>query len=462
MPDAVLVYPYFRPPHDKSIFRFPPLGLGYIASYLRENGVSVEIVDCTFRNEREVISRIRKLNSSVIGIYSMFTMENNSLKLARLLRENCDLLAAGGPFPSIYPEMFLQDFDVAVMGEGEQTMLEIIKSLTGEIELSKIPGIAYKKSVTNEDDAKDEIVRNPQRKPISNLDSLPLPARDFFDNEDYKAYYKRIYGYTVTSIMSSRGCPFKCDFCSKPVFGELYRERSAENVVDEIEDVLSFGYERVFFQDDCFTLNERRVRDICEEILQRRLQFDWDCLSRVDSVNQETLSKMKTAGCKRIFFGIESGDNSILKIMKKQVTIEQARRAVELTASMGIKTGAFFILGYPEETDETILNTIRFATSLPLDYLSFSLPYPIPGTGLNERVKSRLKNPSSLNASIARRRFIDHTLNFQSPFSEAKLKFAIVKAMAQHKFRKRLGNSLYTLLGKPFETLTDHVFKTLK
>jgi len=177
------------------------------------------------------------------------------------------------------------------------------------------------------------------------------------------------------------------------------------------------------------------------------------------------VSKMKEAGCRRMFFGIESGNNSILKVMKKQINVEQARKAVELTAAAGIKAGAFFILGYPGETEETILDTIRFATSLPLDYLSFTLPYPIPGTGLYERVKDHLKasnSPNSLHSAVPRHSFIDHTLNFQSSFSEKKLKFAIVKAMVQFKAKKYLGNFVYPLVGKPFEVLTDRIFKALR
>jgi len=168
---------------------------------------------------------------------------------------------------------------------------------------------------------------------------------------------------------------------------------------------------------------------------------------------------MKEAGCKQIFFGIESGNNSVLEMMKKEFTIEQARKTVELTANSGIKTGAFFILGYPGETDETILNSIKFATSLPLDYVSFTLPYPIPGTRLYERIKDQV---TTLNSSELGHRFIDQKLTFHSPFSENKLKFAILKAMIQFKIKKLLGKHLYTSLGEPLEAVTDTVLKVLK
>lgn len=147
--------------------------------------------------------------------------------------------------------------------------------------------------------------------------------------------------------------------------------------------------------------------------------------------------------------------------MNKQLTVEQAKRAVELTASSGLKTGAFFILGYPGETDRTILGTIQFATSLPLDYLSFTLPYPIPGTGLYEKVKDHLNSKNSSSTVSRRHRFIDHRLNFEYDFSERKLKFAIAKATIQFRIRRHLGRPIYLLIGKPFELLTNVIFKVL-
>jgi len=457
MTDVTLIYPYFRSTFDRSIFRYPPLGLGYVASYLRKNGLSVKIVDCTFINERDALNKVRKIGSPVVGIYSMFTMEENSLRFARLLRKDCDFLVAGGPLPSVDPEKFLQYFDAVVIGEGEETMTELVQSLMKGTEPLTVPGIVYRRKSDTES---DKIVHSPRRIPIANLDSIPFPARDLFDNEAYKDYYRKICGYTVTSIISSRGCPFSCDFCSKPVFGDSYRERSAKNIVDEAEDALSLGYERIFFQDDCFTLNKNRVSKICGEILKRKLIFSWECLSRVDSVNSESILEMKTAGCKRIFFGIESGSNATLKAMNKQITVEQARNAVEIAASTKIRTGAFFILGYPGETDETILSTIQFATSLPLDYLSFTLPYPIPGTGLYEKVKNNIKDPI-FSKTNHRYRLIDHSLGFQSAFSENKLKFAIAKATMQFKAKKHM-RSLYPLFGKPMGILTDEIFKALQ
>ena len=179
MIDVLLIYPYFRPSHDHSVFRFPPLGLGYIASHLRSNNVSVQVVDCTFLDETHVIRKVRELNPSIIGIYSMYTMEENSKRFARLFKPECDLIATGGPLPSICPERFLQDFDVVVVGEGEQTMLELARS-TEHGDLSDIPGIVYNENHTSDKKAPSihsRVLFNRPRQVVADLDSLQFPAR---------------------------------------------------------------------------------------------------------------------------------------------------------------------------------------------------------------------------------------------------------------------------------------------
>jgi len=185
--------------------------------------------------------------------------------------------------------------------------------------------------------------------------------------------------------------------------------------------------------------------------------MEWECLSRVDTIDTETAQKMKQAGCVRVFFGIESGNDAVLALMNKKTTVDKARKAVFTTKSAEIQVGAFFIVGYPGETDKTILDTLKFASSLPLDYLSFTMPYPIPGTSLYDKVKDTIifddwNEPKH-------RTLTEHKLIYRSDFSEAKLKFAIVKGSVQFKLRKSLGARGYSLLGTPFERITDYVFR---
>ena len=449
-----LVYPYFRPHGDNSLFRFPPLGLGYIASFLKQSGFSVDIIDCTFISQEEAVKRIVASKPKIIGIQSMFSMREKSLEMARLLRKECGLLVVGGALPTVNPEAFLKEFDVVISGEGEQTMLELVKAFENGVNFSQVSGIVYK------DTKSGEIIRTIERERIKNLDAIPFPFREQYDNLSYKRYYLEKFGYTITTIITSRGCPYNCDFCSKPIFGNLIRNRGVVNLVDEIEEVISLGYERVWFADDCFTLDKKRLIKVCDEITNRHLKIGWECLSRVDMLDSELVRRMKQAGCLRIFFGIESGNDSILAEMKKNATAKKAEEAVRLCNAENVKVGAFFILGYPGENDETLLNTVKFASSLQLDYLSFTLPYPIPGTPLFERLKGDIIAEEYTEPNQVQ--FLKQKLLFRSHLSESNLKSAIVKGMTNFYVQKYLGRRVAKLIELPFNLLTDKVYRLLR
>jgi anaerobic magnesium-protoporphyrin IX monomethyl ester cyclase len=426
------------------------LGLGYLAAYLREHEVAVTLIDSTFHSPHDILRKVTECDPLIIGIYAMYTMEDTAQALAQQLKTPSRYLVTGGPMPSLSPPQFLEYFDIVVIGEGEQTLLEVIHALQHHSSLNNIKGIAYKT-------ATGTVTVTPSRPLIKNLDVLPHPARNLFDNSAYQNYYRQHFGYTVTSAMSSRGCPFACDFCSQPVFPASYRARNALDIVDELEEIQALGYDRVFFQDDCFTLDAKRVDTICREILKRDLVIQWECLSRVDSINPQLVHTMKQAGCQRIYFGIESGTDRILSIMNKAFTVEQARKAVVQAAAAGIQVGAFFIIGYPGETDDTMLQTLDFALSLPANYLGFTLPYPIPGTPLFHRVKTRLRPPPQPSRWP---RIVDHTLHYQSRFSERKLRFAIAIGTSRFLIKKH-SPRLHHLIDKPLAVIAAHLFRRL-
>jgi anaerobic magnesium-protoporphyrin IX monomethyl ester cyclase len=452
MVKVTLVYPYF-PRKDNSIFRFPPLGLGYLAAALKKHGFAVELVDGTFLSKEKAVEQVKRSKTQIIGIYSMFSMKKDSLKLALLFKGHCDLLVTGGPLPTLDPSDFLDVFDVAVIGEGEDTIVELAECLEKGSPISSVNGIAYKDA--------GMVKFTPSRDFVRDLDTLPFPARELFDNNEYKGYYFKRYGYTTTPLISSRGCPFSCDFCSRPVFGTSFRSRSPKNIVNEVEEIASLGYERVWFADDCFTLDSEHLKRVCDLLIQRGVDIGWECLSRVDTLDSEVARSMKRGGCIRVFFGIESGNDSVLSIMNKRISTAQAQKAVHVAKETGLQVGAFFIVGYPGESDETVLDTVRFASGLPLDYLSFTLPYPIPGTALYERVKDNGGNIIHDWEEPMNRALIRHKLLYGSSFSETKLKFAIGKAQLQFRTRKLLGDSTYDIVGAPFERLTDLAFKAI-
>ena len=449
MTRILLIYPYFRSGHHRSSFRFPPLGLGYLASSLISRGYHPQILDCTFLERGEARRRAIDAKADIVGVYSMVTMFQESLMFARLLRDHCDLLIAGGPLPSCDPSSFWDDFDLVVKGEGEFAIAEIASAYEAGTGYGKIEGLTYRQEGST--------IETPKRELQLDLDQIPFPARNLFSNRMYIDYWKKHFGYSATTVMTTRGCPFSCEFCSNAVFGTSYRERSSENVLNEVEETLALGYERIHFADDVFTLNKMRIMQICEDIQCRGLDFKWECLGRVDSIDEATAAAMKKAGCDRIFFGIESGDEATLRLMGKRISLDQAGRAIGAAISAGLKTGAFFILCYPGEDDDQVLKTIRFATSLPLDYLSFTMPYPLPGTRLFERVKNKAVRDWKGETSL----LSDHTLTFESRFSESKMKFAILKGQVQFGIRKRLGSRAF-LVNKPIEMVTDRVFRIMK
>jgi anaerobic magnesium-protoporphyrin IX monomethyl ester cyclase len=460
MSKVLLIYPYFRPSNDRSVFRFPPLGISSLASSLLEAGHQVRILDCTFMNKPEAEKQALQVKAEVVGIYCMVTMLDDCLWFARQLRLSTRLLMVGGPLPTCDPQAFLEDFDVVVRGEGESTVQELLQAYSTGDDYSSIAGITCSRKTSVDGKAGNETISNPDRPFNQDLDSLPFPARQLLPNQSYIQFGRKKYGYSITTLMSTRGCPYDCEFCSNVIFGGSYRERSARNVVDEIEQALACGYDRISFADDVFTMRQKRVLEVCEEIQKRGLQFNWECLARVDSIDDATYGEMYRAGCRRVYFGIESGDDTVLKLMNKKITSDGARHAVLAAHQAGLEVGAFFILFYPGESNQTVLNTLHFATSLPLDYLGLTMPYPLPGTALYARVKGQIKREWHPAESV----FGSHVLIYNAEFSEAKMWFGIIKGRAQFEINRRLrrwGKLRPFILGC-FELPTDWLLSRLR
>ena len=460
MSKVLLIYPYFRPPNDRSVFRFPPLSISYLASSLLAAGHEVQVLDCTFISKPDALAKALETEAEVVGIYCMVTMLDDCLWLARQLRPGTALLMVGGPLPTCDPYAFIRDFDVVVRGEGETTVLELLLAYSSGTDFSTIPGITMLRKTSLDGNGAEETISTPDRPFIKDLDSLPFPARQLLPNQSYIQFGRKKYGYSITTVMSTRGCPYECEFCSNVIFGGSYRERSATNVVDEVEQALSFGYDRISFADDVFTLRKKRVLEVCTEIKQRGLQFYWECLARVDSLDDATYMEMYAAGCRRVYFGIESGDDTILKLMNKKITAEQARHAVIAAHHAGLEVGAFFILFYPGETNHTVLNTLHFTTTLPLDYLGLTMPYPLPGTKLYDRVRGQIKRDWNPGESV----FGSHVLIYNADFSETKMWFGIIKGRAQFEINHRLRRlgKLAPFILRLFEITTDWLLTKLR
>lgn len=359
-----------------------PLGLASIAAFLEHNGVDVKIIDAwaLALNYEDIVNEVKEIEADIIGITMVSPRYNQAKKTAEAARRGCPnaTIVLGGPHPSALPTETLQDIpevDICVIGEGEQTMLDLVNALSDGDRLHNIKGIAFR--------TEDSVVVTDPRPPIKDLDSLPMPARHLFPIEKYKTHppYGRKNPYMT--MMTSRGCPFSCAYCSKETFGNRLRMMSAKKVVEEIEFLVNqYGTKEIHFYDDTFTVNMKRVRGICDEIIDRKIDIIWSCTTRVNVINEELLRKMKEAGCWLISYGVESGSQEILDAMGKGITIEQVSEAFKMTRKQGIKILAFFMMGFLGETEEDIQKTIDFSKQLKPDFVSWDILKIFPGSKL--------------------------------------------------------------------------------
>ena len=416
--DVVLIYPQ-RAPRKGRHWIMPSLGLAYLAASLRREGVSVRQIDHTFQDRADVLAEVDRLKPSVVGVYCMITMQDEAFSLAEDLRGRA-LTVVGGPYPSGEQEPFLDRFDLVAVGEGEETIVDIVRHLDAR-DFENVRGLVFNRG--------GETVRTPGRVATKDMSALPLPYRQDLPNRQYIDYWRRHWGDATTPLMASRGCPFRCEFCHKPVFGDLFRARPVESVIAEMREIADLGYDHIWMSDDLFTLNYKRTYELCEAIEAARLPLTWECLSRVTHVDYELFAQMRRAGCKRVFFGIESGDEGVLKQMSKGITPAQSRTAVEACVKAGIKAAGFFMVGYLGETNDSLVRSVNFSSELPLDYVSYTIAYPLPGTKFYAKVKERRQQGEW--------HYIRHNrLLFNSDFSERKLRAAILKGAAQHRLRK--------------------------
>jgi len=364
-----------NPPYPLSEIPTIPMGLAYIAAVLERAGKEVQILDLLVsRYSREKIrDKIADYQPDIIGISAVtmnYPIATSILQYCKMVNKNITTVI-GGPHVTFCPVETLNEapwIDIVVRGEGEQTMLDI----ASRKKLDDIDGIAFRS---------DGIKLTSERRFIQNLDELPLPARHLFPLAKYQA----LHGHC--SLITGRGCPFHCIFCAGPrMGGRKPRFRNPKLVVDEMEQVLAYGFKEINVQDDLLTVNHRHLRTICDEIITRGLKFNWSAFSRVDTVNPEILRKMKDAGCTWISYGVESGNQQILDKVEKKITLEKIRYGVKLAKEAGINVLSSFILGLPGETRETLEETVNFAEELETLY-GFHVLAPCPGTKVREKAK---------------------------------------------------------------------------
>lgn len=353
----------------------PVLGLAYLAAVLEKNRIPVEILDANAMrlSWSEFRKAIKYRKPEIIGFTGTTPVIDTTYQAARISRPYARYQVLGGPHANLFGQAVFKetaDFDYLVVGEGENTFLELVRYLLAKKSPNDLAGLVTKKKV------------NPKAKLIKDLDAIPFPARHLLPNHLYR--YDLVKKYPFTTMITSRGCPYRCLFCEKSVFGNFYRVRSAENVLAEIEELVNkYQVRTIIVFDDLFTVDRARVIKICQGLIKRKLKIDWKAEARVNTVDKKMLTLMKQAGCSVLGYGVESANQKSLDFLQKDITLSQIKKAFRLTRQAGIKALGYFIFGIPGETYQEAQKTIDLSLEIS-DYAAYNILTPYPGTKLYE------------------------------------------------------------------------------
>lgn len=368
-----------NPPQSTS-YPQPPIGLALIAAVLEREGYQVTVLDANVLglSPKELAPLVT--DADVIGLTAMTPTVSAAISTACHLKQAnpTQTILLGGVHATLLPDETLAkapELDIIVRGEGEETIIELLQALEKKHPLDNISGISYR--------ANGKVVSAASRLSNVDIEALPFLAYNSLPLPKYKPHPPHGRALPFAAIVTSRGCPYHCAYCSKPVFGSKFRAQSPERVIEEIIYLKEiFGIKEIHFYDDVFTLDKKRVHAIADAIIKKGIKIFWTCETRVNLVDEELLRHMKQAGCYAVSYGIESAVPEILDTISKDITLEQVETAVHLSREAGLETAGYFMIGSPGESPETIQQTIQFAKKLKLDFAQFAVTTPFPGTKL--------------------------------------------------------------------------------
>jgi radical SAM superfamily enzyme YgiQ (UPF0313 family) len=435
--DILLTHGYFLREDEKEMRvmkPYPPLGILYLSSYLKEKGVAASVYDTTFRSFDEFARFISRTRPPVVGIASnLMTKKSVVRQIAHCVAQGCRVIVGGPDVPEYAEEYVRTGADAAVVGEGEETALALLEAISGGDNFCAVAGIACR-------DGEGNIVRTPPRKLIADLDSIPFPDRDAIAMEEYLSAWRGRHGAGSVSLICARGCPYACTWCSRSVYGDTHRRRSVKGVVDEIEMIRErYRPDMLWFADDVFTMNHRWFGDFYREMKKRGIRIPFECISRADRLNEEILGCMAEIGAFRIWYGSESGSQRILDAMERKVTIRQIREVTKAAQKFGIQAGLFVMLGYPGEEIGDIDETAEHLKATNPDSFLTTVAYPIKGTKLYGQVQEKISVPSGWSSHS------DRELRIEGRYSDRFYWFAhryLVNEVEHHRMRRNGGATL--------------------
>lgn len=375
-------------PRERVIMKpYPPLGILYLSAWLDRHGVENAVFDTTFSDLETLQGHLADHRPRILALYTNLMTKRNVLAILRFVRSRPDLkdtlVVLGGPDVTHNVEGYLDaGADLIVLGEGEQTMLEI--ALTEGDDYRHISGLALRLS-------DGSVHRTAPREKLRDLDELPLPNRQKIDLQQYLDAWRKAHGYSAISVSTQRGCPYTCRWCSTAVYGQSYRRRSPGAVADEIEWLRQhYDFDLIWFVDDVFTVSHKWLAAFRDELKQRNLTVPFECITRADRMNEEVVQVLRDAGCFRVWIGAESGSQRIIDAMDRRVSVEQVRDMIRASRKAGIQTGTFIMLGYPGETEADIVATVEHLQASNPDLFTITVAYPIKGTGLYADVEETI------------------------------------------------------------------------
>ncbi len=381
---------------------YVPLGILSVSAYLEQKGFDNDIFDSTFSTFDQLCSHLLEHQPNVLGIYTNLMTRINVIRIIKFIRSKNELkhtkIVLGGPEVRQHAEPLLKvGADFIVIGEGEESMHELVNSISkGEESFSGVNGIQWK-------DKGGSIIINKERELLKDINLLPFPNRKKVDLQKYFDAWKNAHGESSVSVSTMRGCPYTCKWCSRAVYGLSYRRRNPELVADEIQELQrNYQFDSIWFVDDVFTINAKWMREFAKVIAERKIKIRYEIISRSDRLNEEMLDLLAQSGCFRIWIGAESGSQSVIDAMDRRVDVKNVREMIQLTRKKGMEAGTFIMLGYPGETESDIKETVNHLIESNPHHFTITLAYPIRGTELFEETRHNFTHVGEWETSTDR------------------------------------------------------------
>ena len=415
---------------------YAPLGILYLSAWLKKSGFSVGVYDATFRSRDEFVPTLQEHQPRVVGIYVNMMTKRHTLRMIQEARASGARVVLGGPEPRHHAHQFLdRGADVSVVGEGEETLAELLPALekSGVHHLHHIAGIFFR-------DDSGQVVQTPERPRLADINLLPWPDRDAIDLTRYLETWRIHHGASSLSLITARGCPFTCSWCSHAVYGHSHRRRRPEGVVDEIAYLRErWNPDQLWIADDVFTVNKDWIHHFQAELKRRHITLPYECISRADRLSEEVADLLQQSGCRRLWVGSESGSQRILDEMSRGVTVEEVRQGVKWLQQRGIEAGLFIMVGYGDETEAEIVETIQHLKITNPDQFLITVAYPITGTTYHHDLNDKVISPLDWDTTTDRdKRFTGRPSDRYYRFATSRIHHEVALHRALHTPTPRL------------------------